>query len=147
MSNQKNGQRKSVEHGTLSGYQHYKCRCNACKTAKKTYEKNLKKNGQKLPFVGPIKPKHGTFKAYSYEKCRCEICSAFMRGYREGLKYRSYRSDQEIVEAKSDNNFETNKEVINKCGSAAAYSFGCTCDLCLTQGRDAYLNEVTGGAV
>lgn len=71
-----------MKHGTISGYQHHKCRCTDCCNAKREYEKN---RIQKPKFVYPKPLEHGT---------------------------------------------------------SEAYSFGCTCDLCLTKGRNEYLAEI-----
>lgn len=135
---------KKITHGTNSGYQHYKCRCFACRNAKREYEANRKKPKTKnIELVGPEPIEHGTFKAYSAKKCRCEICCAFMRGYNQGygmLKKES-ASDTQLEE------FETTlQEKARVCGTTESYSFGCTCDLCLTQGRQAWVKSLRVGA-
>ncbi|MCU4436125.1 hypothetical protein KTH93_11660 [Acinetobacter bereziniae] len=123
----------SVRHGLISGYQHYKCRCEACKEAKRVYELKRKQNRGELPseFVGPKQIQHGTFTAYSYHKCRCEVCAAFMRGY------------QSRTNTLSDNTDFIPDDDLNEKqhahGTAESYSFGCNCDLCLKVGRKEWL--------
>ncbi|WP_288384310.1 hypothetical protein [uncultured Acinetobacter sp.] len=139
------GKRKPLTHGTLSGYQHYKCRCNKCRAVKLAYEKKLKEQkGLKKPeLVGPKPIAHGTSNSYQYYGCRCEICSAFMRGYRLGSKCESalqVKPEGEltpVIQIKSEE-YERQRT----CGSAEAYSFGCTCELCMTEGRSQYLKMV-----
>ena len=139
------GQRKPLRHGTLSGYQHYKCRCGKCRQAKRNYELNLKvRKGEKIPeLVGPKPIAHGTSNSYQYYKCRCDICCAFMRGFRLGSKGKL--SPQVELERQHTPVIERKPESYERkrvCGSAEAYSFGCTCELCLTNGRSEYLRKV-----
>jgi hypothetical protein len=37
--------RPPIQHGTLSGYNHFGCRCEACTTARRTYYRHWKKAG------------------------------------------------------------------------------------------------------
>lgn len=127
-----------MKHGTISGYQHHKCRCTDCCNAKREYEKKLKlKKLEGIPeLVGPKPIQHGTHNAYTNRKCRCEICSAFMRGYRMG--YSKLNKEAELDDLEDVPMVEKRREH----GTSEAYSFGCTCDLCLTKGRNEYLAEI-----
>lgn len=131
-----------MRHGTISSYKHYKCRCDACKAAIVEYEKARL---QKPKFVYPKPLEHGTSNAYTYHGCRCDICKAFMRGYQSGYRTRNL---DEINEAKAiaklsdEELIQSLQEKQRECGTSEAYSFGCTCDLCLTKGRNEYLMEI-----
>ena len=66
-----------------------------------------------------------------------------MRGYRLGSKERlnpkaSQDSQSEHVTGPKPDNYERKRV----CGTAEAYSFGCTCELCMTNGRSEYLRKV-----
>ncbi|QPF33239.1 hypothetical protein H0S56_06255 [Acinetobacter lwoffii] len=122
-----------MKHGTISSYKHYKCRCNDCREAIVEYEKARL---QKPKFVYPKPLEHGTSNAYTYHGCRCEICKAFMRGYQMGY----IKLNKEA--ALDDLNDVPMLEKRREHGTAEAYSFGCTCDLCLTKGRNEYLAEI-----
>lgn len=128
--------RKEVRHGLLSGYQHYGCRCDLCKKAKKEYEKQrvLKKVPE---LVGPKPIKHGTGTAYSYHGCRCEVCCAYHRGYQRYL-YLQRKSHENLPDEKL---LELLNEINNPCGTAESYSFGCSCNQCLTEGRQLWLKQ------
>lgn len=137
-----------MKHGTISGYQYHKCRCTDCRNAKRKYEKKLKlKKLEGIPeLIGPKPIQHGTHNAYTNRKCRCEICSAFMRGYQFGYKTRSLNEINEAkatVKLSDEELIQAPQEKQRKCGTSEAYSFGCTCDLCLTKGRNEYLAEIT----
>lgn len=122
-----------MKHGTISSYKHYKCRCNDCREAIVEYEKARL---QKPKFVYPKPLEHGTSNAYTYHGCRCEICKAFMRGYQMG--YIKLNKEAALEDLEGVPMVERRREH----GTAEAYSFGCTCELCLTAGRKQWL----GGA-
>lgn len=131
-----------MKHGTISSYKHYKCRCNDCREAIVEYEKARL---QKPKFVYPKPLEHGTSNAYTYHGCRCEICKAFMRGYQSGYRTRNLDEINEakvIAKLSDDELIQALQEKQRKCGTSEAYSFGCTCDLCLTKGRNEYLAEI-----
>ena len=71
--------------------------------------------------------KHGTINGYQHHKCRCTDCRDAKREYKKKLKLKKLEGIPELVERRREH------------GTAEAYSFGCTCDLCLTKGRNEYL--------
>ncbi len=126
-----------MRHGTVSGYKYHRCRCSLCLKAVYDYNKKLKVDRKSKPkFVYPKPLAHGTANAYSYHNCRCELCQAFIRGYRMGLKIRN--AEPSTATPTEPEYFQLKHE----CGTASAYSFGCKCELCLTQGRELYLQSV-----
>ena len=131
-----------IRHGSISGYQHYKCRCGECCHAKREYEKNLKlKKLKNIPeLIGPKPIKHGTHNAYTNRGCRCEICSAFIRGYRMG--YNKINKEAELEEIEDMPMLEKDRQH----GTAEGFSFGCSCNLCLTKGRQQWLELNRGAA-
>ncbi|ENV00399.1 hypothetical protein F969_00631 [Acinetobacter variabilis] len=143
---------KSVTHGTLSGYKHYKCRCELCRMARYEYETQAREK-RKIGFVlvGPKPIKHGTAGGYGYHKCRCDECSGYMQEYRRKRREQSltrigpprkrFRKVQYIA-VHNGPPIELYTEKKRECGTAEAYSFGCTCSLCMTQGRNEYLKEI-----
>lgn len=132
--------RKEVTHGTISGYKHYKCRCELCFVAYRDYQKQCKaKKRAGFVLVGPKPIKHGRVGSYGYHKCRCDICVDFMVNYRMARKARKLGIPiSEVIMASKGPSVEEARQ----CGTAEAYSFGCTCDLCTTQGHNEYLREI-----
>lgn len=77
--------RKPVTHGTYSGYAHYGCRCENCKSAFREYVRQARRRrSEKEP------PRHGTVSGYTNYLCRCELCAnAWRERSREyGAMYR-----------------------------------------------------------
>jgi hypothetical protein len=60
-----------VPHGTVSGYDYWGCRCNACARTKSARNRELYVQGRKV-YGGPVP--HGTRNGYSNYKCRCAEC-------------------------------------------------------------------------
>jgi hypothetical protein len=66
----------TITHGTSSGYNHHRCRCEACKG----YRHALDARRRDRLVADPNDPAHGKVSGYSMG-CRCEPCSAARRVY------------------------------------------------------------------
>lgn len=140
--------RKPITHGTISGYKHYGCRCTLCKIAVKEAEREWRhKRRTGFVFVGPKPITHGTPAAFNYHGCRCDICVAFIRAYRKKQREKE-RAEKVANKPKKENKIirkkgpELSPEKQRECGTAEAYSFGCTCQLCITQGFQLFIKEI-----
>lgn len=63
---------KPIPHGTLSGYTNHKCRCDDCRHAMATYNRELRRSKGIQP---PKRAQHGSPSKYR-AGCRCEECVA-----------------------------------------------------------------------
>lgn len=144
--------RKPVTHGTISGYKHYLCRCELCKSAFHEYENTRRqKKRDGYVFVGPKPIQHGTAAAYTHHRCRCDECDSYMKAYRKrkrkeklnfvGPPRKKFRKVT-YIDVPNGTKKEVFVEKQRQCGTAEAYSFGCKCDLCMTQGFNEYLREI-----
>lgn len=70
-----------MEHGKLSSYKHYKCRCNLCKEANRLSSSNRRKTLGAKPRGSTDLP-HGTWSRYSNKGCRCDACKLAAKEYR-----------------------------------------------------------------
>lgn len=70
----------TFEHGTLTGYTHYKCRCDACKAANTEYNKQYYVQHHEAK-PKPAIPEHGTHGRYYNHGCRCDLCKAAGHAY------------------------------------------------------------------
>ena len=64
------GARKSLPHGTVSGYINWGCRCEPCRQGLRDYY-GTKSLAQHL---ADIESKHGTEGRYVTRRCRCKLC-------------------------------------------------------------------------
>lgn len=104
-----------LNHGTYSTYVNRKCRCDECREAARTYQREAsekRRGGVPAKRGRPAKPiEHGTF--YSYQKgCRCDDCKTAQREY--------YKS-RKVGLPEGDSRHGTTNGYIN---------LGCRCDLC-----------------
>lgn len=44
----------AIKHGTLTGYQQFHCRCDLCKEARRSYDRNRKEEDRSLAHPPPI---------------------------------------------------------------------------------------------
>jgi DNA-directed RNA polymerase subunit M/transcription elongation factor TFIIS len=65
--------RRFSDHGTYVMYVNKKCRCDACKSAMREYNRSLRIRKGVKP---RSKADHGTASMYGYHKCRCDVCRA-----------------------------------------------------------------------
>jgi hypothetical protein len=72
-------------HGTLSGYDHHRCRCDQCRQARKQYRKELREREDKADA-----PWHGKLTGYYDHRCRCDACKEEARAYRQSRQKGSY---------------------------------------------------------
>lgn len=65
------------EHGTLSRYQRYKCRCDLCCEAQRMYKRKRRAEAGDYSSRGPynLTAEHGTPRSYS-RGCKCDLCKA-----------------------------------------------------------------------
>lgn len=73
------------KHGTLSGYQGYGCRCDACKKANADKHREYSRNKPPMP-----RSAHGSVYGYCWYGCRCDACRQAMsdRHYERKIKPR-----------------------------------------------------------
>lgn len=64
---------KRVKHGGLTAYQKYKCRCLACQTFHRNYQRAAEALRRRLGRI-PEYAEHGTTGTYNYYGCRCLDC-------------------------------------------------------------------------
>lgn len=104
-------------HGTLRGYQTFKCRCSDCKNFMSTYQANLRvKNLEKAK--DGSEAWHGTYTGYSKYGCRCELCDMAAKDYR--AEQRSKKKPVKVIVGDEDWH-----------GTIAGYrSWRCRCDKC-----------------
>lgn len=84
--------RRPLEHGTYSGYNTHKCRCDQCREANNAYGRDYaarKRAARTQPPKG--EPAHGTHHRYN-RGCRCDDCRAARRRYVAEWKLRTGRS-------------------------------------------------------
>lgn len=139
--------RKPITHGTISGYKHYGCRCTLCKIAVKEAEREWRhKRRTGFVFVGPKPITHGTPAAFNYHGCRCDICVTFIKQYRKESRLKKMArkgiEPREAAAPKARKERAWSLEKHRECGTAEAYSFGCTCQLCITQGFQLFIKEI-----
>lgn len=58
-------------HGTITGYNYWKCRCERCTEKNREYHQARRKTAGTLPMPASA---HGTDNGYKYYKCRCDEC-------------------------------------------------------------------------
>lgn len=139
--------RKAITHGTVSGYKHYKCHCEPCRIAMNEHEREVReKRRSGFVFVGPKPIKHGTVSSYMHHGCRCDICVPFIKQYRQESRLKKMArkgiEPREAAAPKARKERAWSPEKQRECGTAEAYSFGCTCELCLTQGFQHWIKEI-----
>jgi len=141
---QEHHRKKTIKHGTASGYKHYGCHCDLCRIALNEAERIYRdKRRSKFVFVGPKPIRHGTAVGYSYHRCRCELCVKYIKEYRKDLMARRMAEvGPKKPRVSSRKDAERSPEKQRQCGTAEAYSFGCVCDLCQTQGFQLWTKEI-----
>ena len=82
-----------VTHG-VSGYSHYRCGCDVCRTAAvragnetrhRLYDERVRRRGRWVHLRAP----HGTITGYSTYGCRCLPCTAALTEYRREQRARA----------------------------------------------------------
>lgn len=77
-----------VEHGRVSTYQHWGCRCADCRAAWRDAFADLRRRMAERLAQDPTAATHGRKSTYSNWGCRCEPCAeahaAALRAYRRG---------------------------------------------------------------
>ena len=76
---------RDVQHGRITTYTNYGCRCNPCKKAATDYAKQYRENRQP---IGPDDPRHGTRTGYG-TGCRCEDCTSAATLYQNQLRQKA----------------------------------------------------------
>lgn len=76
--------KKPIPHGTPSGWQWHKCRCDVCLNARRLYKKTEREKRQ----TRPVTAEHGTERAYQ-QGCDCGECREAMRVYLADRQARS----------------------------------------------------------
>jgi hypothetical protein len=71
------------EHGTLSGYNNHRCRCELCTRAKNNWSLW---NRMDLKATELTIYQHGTPNSYYNYKCRCRFCKDAAKAYRKRKK-------------------------------------------------------------
>lgn len=113
-----------MEHGTSSGYNKYKCRCDACKDYHAEKRKRYIQKLKHLFITNPKSFKHGEHKTY-VAGCRCMSCL-------EASK---------LVTAKSRKNVHPRNMPKDKHGTIGGYKYWkCRCPSCSTAWNQ-YINN------
>ena len=71
-----------MKHGTVTGYNRHKCRCDGCKAARAAYDADYR--ARKRVARKSAKPRrrvHGTLNEYNNHRCRCPLCKAARAAY------------------------------------------------------------------
>lgn len=104
----------SVQHGTSSGYNYHKCRCDKCKAYKAEHYKIYREKAKERFKLNPEKFEHGKESTYN-AGCGCELCTNVVR-----------------TKVKKTKNKALTKTVpANKHGTNAGYDYWqCRCKAC-----------------
>ena len=86
-------QPRAVEHGSLTAYSRFKCRCQPCTDHRRRTNRvklggtygaplhPLKSYGEPVELPTPRRLEHGSLRAYNKYKCRCLACLERRRSY------------------------------------------------------------------
>ncbi len=120
-----------IPHGTISGYSYWKCRCQQCAEASRTYARQALTRRKKRLAAYPDSPSHGTPSAYN-AGCRCTPCREAWTSYHRQLRA---RLAPEIIANPAD----------HRHGTEFGYRCGCRCTPC-TVAKQAK-NKITNAAL
>lgn len=147
----------TFRHGTKTGYERRKCKCDACRAWKREHDRARRKRNKARLASGDTTIQHGTVNTYNKYNCRCEPCAdaaaTWRRQYREehgdGLRewHRNWRAEnRDKVSRFAADQRERNKERASGDGlpvslhGATGYSYGCRCGECKAA-RETYVRE------
>ena len=109
-----------LEHGTLTMYGCWGCRCEECRAASATYQRGRRQRLRDDVAAVPREPGevvHGTTGGYGFRGCRCQECraasAAYKRAYRKARRQRVAWGLIEIAH-----------------GTRLGYDDGCRCEEC-----------------
>lgn len=98
---------RPIIHGTLTGYSHHKCRCDACKAVKKKHARDWKIWTGRLRDLRPrnVRALCGSYSKYK-AGCRCTACTQAKEDYQKDY----YARNKEWVKAKRREYYKRSKE-------------------------------------
>lgn len=128
-----------MKHGTITGYQYHKCRCDECKEAARDYKRQYKARLLTTLNAHPDDPRHGKLGSYQ-AGCRCDSCLAIGREHGRTYMAKWTRENPERQAAIAERHTEKALKELSedpddpRHGKEGTYTLGCRCGRC----RDAH---------